>query len=78
MMKKRLCSCVDLDLMDFVEVGFGAARYLLDNKYPRKTWWKFWERKRTRKEYLADEHKKYLAERKCHLWNNVEFHFCGI
>jgi hypothetical protein len=62
--------------MDFVEVGFGAIRYLSDNEYPRKTWWKFWERKRTRSEYLADEHRKRLETRECHIWEDKEFHFC--
>lgn len=66
----------DLDTDCYGEVRDGAFVFFDVVGYPRKTWWKFW-RKRTQKEFIFDEHKKYSAERKCHVWEGQEFHFCA-
>ena len=67
--------CPDLDLLSLAN-SFGVD--LPRDKYPRKSWWKFWEGNRTREEYIEDEHMRYIEERKCHIWNGRPFHSCGI
>ena len=76
--------CVDLELMEPGEVFMGVFIPYRDRDrdrgrggYPRKTWWKFWEGKRTRDEFLGNEHERRMTEKECHGWKNQEFHFCG-
>ena len=74
-MKAVPCICLDLELDESGIVSLGTFLPYSSIGYPRRTWWKFWERKRTREEYLADEHEKYMAEGRCHIWKGQEFHF---
>lgn len=74
-MNERVCSSADLVDLDLICLTDGRGRFLPHDKYPRKTW-KFWERHRTRNEYIEDEHKKRIENRECHVWKGKEFHLC--
>lgn len=72
------CYCPDLDLLSLASSTAGVLIDLPDNAYPRVTWWKFWERHRTRDEYIKDEHEIQVERRECHIWNGTPFHFCNL
>ncbi len=75
-MGKEVCAfadLVDLDLICVVDPGWLILPY---DKYPRRTWWKLWEKHRTRDEYIIDMHTQYAEDRTCHTWEGKPFHFC--
>lgn len=76
-MRAAPCICPNLEHIEIGDVFMGTFLPYRGRGYPRKTWWKFWEKKRTRDEYLSGEHERCMAEKQCHIWKNQEFHFCG-
>lgn len=79
---KAGCLSPDLDDLDLCSLGDASTGVFCPYPYhgrgwPRKTWWKFWEPKTTRDEFLRDEHERYMLEKQCHAWKGQEFHFCG-
>lgn len=75
-MRAEVCAFADLVDLNLICVVDSGGRAFPHDRYPRRTWWKFWEKPRTRDEYIKNEHEKHVESRECHSWKGKSFHFC--